>query len=75
MDPISIAAVVAWFDAIQQIYAKGKEAVDAVKATFAAHGVDVDNATLDAIAFNADQRKAKEDARIADNGDVPVSPV
>lgn len=73
LDATKIAAALAWFDAIEQVYAKGDAAVAAVKATLAAHGVEVDNATLDGISMNAANRKAKEDQRIA--GDPPVSPV
>jgi hypothetical protein len=64
---IDLNGVIQWINALEQIKAKGQPVVDAIRSALAAHGIDADNALLDAVI--ADDARREQLAR-QDAGDV-----
>ena len=61
----SIDFILKWIGILPQIAQAGSAAVAAVKGALAAHGIEADTAELDAVALDADRRKAIAEAEAA----------
>lgn len=71
----SVDGIIKWIGVLQQIQAKGKPAIDAVRAALAAHGIEADNALLDGVIADDARREAlaRRDAAGADDVTGPVN--
>ena len=69
MNPELIGRVVSWIQVLNQLYAAGKPAIDAVRTVLRDHGIDADNALLDEAAADAARRKV-----IAEREASPATP-
>lgn len=58
MPPVSIDVVLKWLGLLPQIISGGTAVYASVKAALAAHGIEAENAELDAVMADADRRKA-----------------
>lgn len=55
---IDIEAVIKWVGVLQRLRAAGQPALDAVRQALAAHGIEADNALLDAVIADDIRREA-----------------
>lgn len=61
---ITIAAIIAWIEIGKQVFDQGREVWDKIKPILIDHGIDADNAELDAAFVDAEARRerARRDA-------------
>jgi hypothetical protein len=60
--PFTIAAMIQWVGLARQVFAVGSGLWTDIKRVLADHGVAADTAELDAVAADADRRKALAEA-------------